>query len=91
MKVVFLESVEGTAQVGEIKDVKNGFARNYLLPRGLAAPATEPYLQRANARAVREQRKQGELDSDASALAERLEGSQIEIIARVAFRSNRIV
>ena len=39
MKVVFLESVEGTAQVGEVKDVKNGFARNYLLPRGLAAPA----------------------------------------------------
>ncbi|MGB2696190.1 MAG: bL9 family ribosomal protein, partial [Dehalococcoidia bacterium] len=39
MKVVFLENVEGTAQVGEIKEVKNGFARNYLLPRGVAAPA----------------------------------------------------
>ena len=83
MKVVFLESVEGTAQVGEIKDVKSGFARNYLLPRGLAAPAVEPYLQRANARAVREQRVQDELDRDASTLAERLEGSHIEIIARV--------
>ena len=83
MKVVFLENVEGTAQVGEIKVVKNGFARNFLLPRGLAAPAKEPYLQRANARAAREQRKQDELDRDAATLAERLEGSHIEIVARV--------
>ncbi len=83
MKVVFLESVEGTAQVGETKEVKNGFARNYLLPRGLAAPATEPYLQRARARAAREAKRQQELDRDANAVAERLEGSRIEIIARV--------
>ncbi|MCH7511857.1 MAG: 50S ribosomal protein L9 [Chloroflexi bacterium] len=83
MKVVFLESVEGTAQVGETKEVKNGFARNYLLPRGLAAPAIEPYLQRAQARAAREMKRQQELDRDANTIAERLEGSRIEIIARV--------
>ena len=83
MKVVFLESVEGTAQVGETKEVKNGFARNYLLPRGLAAPAVEPYLQRAQARAAREVKRQQELDRDANVVAERLEGSRIEIIARV--------
>ena len=40
MKVVFLEDVEGVAQGGEVKDVKNGFARNFLLPKNLAAPAT---------------------------------------------------
>lgn len=83
MKVVFLESVEGTALVGEVKDVKNGFARNYLLPRGLAAPATEPYLQRANVRAAREAKKQEGMDRDAGAVAARLEGAHIEIIARV--------
>ena len=37
MKVVFLEDLPGTAQVGEVKDVKNGFARNFLLPRRIAA------------------------------------------------------
>ncbi len=83
MRVVFLESVEGTAQVGEVKEVKNGFARNYLLPRGLAAPAVEPYLQRAQARAAREAKRQVEVDRDASALAERLEGTRISIAARV--------
>ena len=40
MKVVFLEDVPGTARIGDIKDVKPGFARNYLLPRRLAMPAT---------------------------------------------------
>ena len=83
MKVVFLEDVEGTAQVGEIKDVKNGFARNYLLPRGLAAPAIEPYLERANARAAREAKKQESLDKDASAIAARLEGARVTMTARV--------
>ena len=33
MKVVFLEDVQGVANGGEIKEVKNGFARNYLIPK----------------------------------------------------------
>jgi large subunit ribosomal protein L9 len=83
MKVVFLEDVEGTAQVGDVKDVKSGFARNFLLPRRLAAPAVEPYLTRAGARAAREAKRQEALDEDASGLAEKLEGTRITIIARV--------
>ena len=83
MKVVFLQDVEGTAQVGDVKDVKNGFARNYLLPRGLAGPAVEPYLQRAGARAARETKRQDALDQDAAGVAEKLEGSRITIIAKV--------
>jgi large subunit ribosomal protein L9 len=83
MKVIFLENVEGTAQVGEVKDVRNGFARNYLLPRGLAAPAIEPYLTRGAARAVREDKRQTDLDRDATALASRFEGARIKIEARV--------
>ncbi len=83
MKVVFLESVEGTALVGEVKEVKNGFARNYLLPRGLAAPAVEPHLQRAEARARREAKQQETFDRDASAVAERLDGARISFTARV--------
>jgi large subunit ribosomal protein L9 len=83
MKVVFLENVEGTAQVGEVKVVKNGFARNYLLPRGLAGPAIEPYLTRAQGRASREVKRQGELDRDASGVAERIAGSRIQFAAKV--------
>jgi large subunit ribosomal protein L9 len=83
MKVVFLENVEGTAQVGEVKDVKSGFARNYLLPRGLAAPAVEPYLRWAQARAVREDKHQGDLDKQAAAAAARIEGTRLTFPARV--------
>jgi large subunit ribosomal protein L9 len=83
MKVVFLENVEGTAQVGDVKDVKNGFARNYLLPKGLAAPAIEPYLARAQAGAKREAKQQAALDDEAQALAGRLEGQRITMTARV--------
>lgn len=83
MKVVFLEDVEGTAQVGDVKDVKSGFARNFLLPRRLAAPAVEPYLTRAGARAAREAKRQETLDVDAGGLAEKLEGQRITIVARV--------
>ena len=46
MKVVFLEDVPGVAQGGEIKEVKNGFARNYLIPKNLASPATHNAVQR---------------------------------------------
>ncbi len=83
MKVVFLESIEGTAVVGDVKEVKNGFARNFLLPRGLAAPAKEPHLARAKAGAVREAVKQQALDKSATIIAEKLEGQKISMIARV--------
>ncbi len=71
MKVVFFEDVEGTAHVGEVKEVKNGYARNYLLPRGIAGPTTRENLQRANALAQREARRQEKLDNEARALAQR--------------------
>ncbi len=40
MKVVFLQDVNGVANGGDVKEVKNGFARNYLIPKNMAAPAT---------------------------------------------------
>ena len=46
MKVVFLQDVEGVANGGEIKEVKNGFARNFLIPKKLAVPANRNSMQR---------------------------------------------
>lgn len=83
MKVVFFEDVEGTALVGDVKDVKNGFARNFLLPRGLAGPATPDNLQHARALAERETRRQAKLDAAAQVHKERLEGYTVTIEARV--------
>lgn len=83
MKVVFFEDVEGTALVGDVKVVKNGFARNFLLPRGIAGPATPPNLQRANSLAEKEARRQARLDSEAEVQRERLDGYTVSFEARV--------
>ena len=81
MKVVFLQNVEGSGRTGEIKEVADGFARNFLLPRRLAAAATPDAVKRAEARAVVETRHQAELDEQARSLAEGL--VPIVITARV--------
>lgn len=77
MKVVFLEDVEGVAQGGEVKDVKNGFARNYLLPKNLAAPATHNNLQR-----IEKLRRQANVDrveklEDMKSVAEGINDTEI--------------
>ena len=83
MKVVFFEDVEGTAMVGEVKEVKNGFARNYLLPRGLAGSTSKTNLQHANSLAQKEARRQEKLDGEARGVATKLDGYTITIEARV--------
>jgi large subunit ribosomal protein L9 len=82
VKVVFLEDVQGTARIGEIKDVKPGFARNYLLPRRLAMPATPSVVKSAEQRAQREARLQEARDTDARVVASRLDGQIYTITAR---------
>jgi large subunit ribosomal protein L9 len=84
MKVVFLEEVEGTARTGDVKNVADGFARNYLLPRKLAAPANDHYINIAQARATKEARKQERLDEDArNLLLPKVDGISIRTEVRV--------
>ncbi|MGE3856416.1 MAG: 50S ribosomal protein L9 [Dehalococcoidia bacterium] len=83
MKVVFLETVEGSASMGEVKTVAPGYARNYLLPRGLAAPATPEVLARAERlREIEEQRQRLE-DERALGLVGKLEGHPLVMAVRV--------
>lgn len=83
MKVVFLEEVEGTAHTGDVKNVAGGFARNYLLPRKLAAPATPHYIEIAQQKATKDARRQSRLDEDAQRLIPQVEGKEITIEVRV--------
>ena len=49
MKVLFLQDVRPTARAGDVKEVKLGFARNFLIPKGLVVQASEHELRRASA------------------------------------------
>ena len=83
MKVVFLEEVKGSGQVGEIKEVRNGYARNYLLPRGLAAPATKVQMERAAKLAKVDAVRQEKVDVEARLVADRIDGATVTLTARV--------
>jgi large subunit ribosomal protein L9 len=84
MKVVFLEEVEGTASPGDIKNVADGFARNYLLPRKLAAPANDHYINIAKAKATKHARRQDRLDDEArSHLLPKVDGRSVRIEVRI--------
>ena len=82
MRVVFLEDVTGVAQGGDVKEVKNGFARNYLIPKNLAVPATHNALQRV-ARIAKESdvTRIAEL-GDMKALAEAVNEVQVNVEMR---------
>jgi len=84
MKVVFLEEVEGTARTGDVKNVADGFARNYLLPRKLAAPATDHYITIAQAKASKEARRQDRVDEEArDHVLPKVDGKSLSIEVRV--------
>ncbi len=83
MKVVFLKEVEGSGLVGEVKEVKNGYARNYLLPRELVAPATKAAIERATKLAKVDAVRQEKADAAARLLADRIDGATVELAAKV--------
>jgi large subunit ribosomal protein L9 len=80
---VFLNDVDGVARAGEIKNVADGYARNFLLPRKLAAAATTSTMQQAEARAKAIAKEQEKLDEAAKAVAEKLGAAAVVIKARV--------
>jgi len=83
MRVILLQDVDGLGKAGDLKDVANGYARNYLLPRQLAAGATPSLIANRQQRIAAEQRKlekQSELNRQQ---AERLGQVTLTFKARV--------
>ncbi len=82
MKVILKQEIEKLGNPGDIVTVKDGYARNYLLPRGLAVPATP-----GNLRAIEEEKKLAELRASrekraAEKLAEKL--NSVSVTATVS-------
>lgn len=82
MKVLFLKEVENVAQPGDVKDVANGFARNYLLPKGLAVAANSAMLKQHAAAIEQEKKRLAKESEQLRALATRLSEATVTITAR---------
>ena len=82
MKVIFNQDVKGKAKKGEMKEVSDGYARNYLIPRGIATEATADNI---NAMKLQEKAKKAQMErekAEAKAAADKLSSVQVTIRAK---------
>ncbi|GGE05904.1 50S ribosomal protein L9 [Marinithermofilum abyssi] len=82
MKVIFQQDVKGHGRKGEVKEVAEGFARNYLLPRKLAVEASQGNMNALKDQKRREQERKKEELEEAQKLAQRLEKLDVVLKAK---------
>jgi large subunit ribosomal protein L9 len=83
MEVILRQAVENLGKPGDVVKVSNGYARNFLLPRGVAFEATPGNLKRISQEKDRLEAAENERRSAAQALAEKLEQVSLTFSARV--------
>ncbi len=82
MKVLLRQDVESLGVIGDVVDVRPGYARNYLLPQGLAIEPTEANLRRVEEeRRERERQRKARLET-LKGIASRLDGTSVTIKAK---------
>ncbi len=82
MKVVFIKTVRNVAKAGQVKEVADGYARNYLIPRNLAVVATEAAIKQARERAAAQARRDEEAKAAAESQAAALEDIELVFTAK---------
>lgn len=82
MKVVFLQDVPNVASAGDIKEVADGYARNFLIPRNLALLAKPQAVKTAAEQLEMRARNQAQTETELEELAGQLEGKEISLRAR---------
>ena len=83
MQVIFLENVPDQANAGEIKRVADGYARNYLIPKGLAQVVTPEILKRAHKIKIAGDQQRARETQVMEELAQILDNTTVTIAARV--------
>jgi large subunit ribosomal protein L9 len=80
MEVILLERIEKLGQMGDVVRVKDGYARNYLLPKAKALRATKANLARFETERVQLEARNLELKKEAAAVGQKLDGKSFVII-----------
>ena len=80
MQVILLERIGRLGQMGDVVTVKDGFARNFLLPQGKALRATKANRERFEKERAQLEARNLELKSEAGAVADKLQGQSFIII-----------
>ena len=80
MQVILLQRVAKLGQMGEVVDVKPGFARNYLLPQGKALSASKANIEAFEGRKAQLEAQNPETKKEADAMADKLNGQQFIVI-----------
>src|SRR5918912_576495 len=83
MKIVLMKDVPNLGAAGEVKEGADGYARNYLMPKGFAALATKGLIKQAQERAEAQRKRDLRARTDAEALAQRINGQTVRFTARV--------
>ena len=82
MRVIFLRDVPNVARAGEIKEVANGYGRNYLIPRKLALLASSSATSLIETQRKIEAQSQAENEGELVELANQLDGREVSLKAR---------
>jgi large subunit ribosomal protein L9 len=82
MKVVLLDNIKGIGQVGDIKDVSDGYARNFLFPRNAARSASEGVLKDVQTLKLKKLQELALAKDKAQELATKLAGIQLELTGK---------
>ncbi len=87
MKVVFLEDVAGKAKAGDVKEVADGYARNYLIPKNLAAQASSEATACLEAQLKSQASKQTQAETELIKIANQLDGKEVVLAAKVGAKN----
>jgi large subunit ribosomal protein L9 len=79
MKVILLKNVENLGREGEIKEVSDGYARNFLIPQNMAEAATDTAISKSEEKKLQLEKKAKTELEEAQKLAEQLEGRELYI------------
>lgn len=90
MRIILREDVRDLGRAGELVEVRPGFARNYLLPRKMAVPATEGNLRDFNKRIAAATERQKRERAQALGLVDELRGREVVIHHRAVEGGNRL-